>query len=240
MNPAIVMTSIMAISIIIAMSYRVTDNIIHEVNGIVIITLFALHNVINRKWYKSIGKGRYDIYRVLCTTVNILIVLMILILIINGVLLPRTIVPFIDAGESMLPKRMHTFAAYWLFILISIHMGLYWRKVYNSLKLRLNRAILIFIRLSAFLVAVCGIYASLSRQVGARLIMYHSFDFHDPSEPAIYFILSNFVIMWLYAFSAYYLSRLPIKARKTAKEKTDVIPNHAIYNTIRSKLWMKN
>ena len=42
-----------------AYAYRITGDAAHEWIGICVFALFIAHNIINRKWYKSIFKGAY-------------------------------------------------------------------------------------------------------------------------------------------------------------------------------------
>jgi hypothetical protein len=51
----------MTILMLVAMAYRITGNTIHEVVGVFLFVLFIVHNILNRRWYKAIAKGKYKI-----------------------------------------------------------------------------------------------------------------------------------------------------------------------------------
>jgi hypothetical protein len=39
---------------LIAMAYYITGNLVHEVVGVVVLLLFIVHNILNRRWYRAI------------------------------------------------------------------------------------------------------------------------------------------------------------------------------------------
>jgi len=47
------------------MAYRFNGNTFHEVAGISLFVLFIVHNILNRRWYKTIFRGKMNICRIL-------------------------------------------------------------------------------------------------------------------------------------------------------------------------------
>lgn len=43
-----------------ALAFRITGAELHEILGLAAVAAFALHNVLNRAWYRSLGRGRYN------------------------------------------------------------------------------------------------------------------------------------------------------------------------------------
>lgn len=215
--------TVMPIFIIIAMSYRITGNIFHEINGIFLVLLFMVHNIFNYKWYKSIGKLKKTPYNNITLAVNIAAAIFVIILIASGVMLSRTIFSFTDEGEGIFIKRIHTFAAYWFFILVSIHIGMHGKRVYNLLpsSVRNNR----FTKIAPAAIVIYGIYVSFKRDIGARLIMYFSFDFWDESRLALWFFMENIAVMSLYAIIAFYMSNALKNRNKYMKLKKEPLGN---------------
>ncbi len=39
------------------------DDKVHQILGMALIALWAVHIALNRRWYESLGKGRYNPYR---------------------------------------------------------------------------------------------------------------------------------------------------------------------------------
>lgn len=62
----------MTVLMLIAMAYYITGNMIHEVVGVVVLILFIAHNLLNRRWYKAILKGKHNIPRILQIGINLL------------------------------------------------------------------------------------------------------------------------------------------------------------------------
>lgn len=63
---------VMAVLMIGVMSYQATGSLLHEVCGVLLLLLFVLHNILNRTWYRNLGKGRYSTFRGMMLTVNVL------------------------------------------------------------------------------------------------------------------------------------------------------------------------
>ena len=54
------------------MAYQVTGEVAHEWIGIGMTVLVIVHQILNRKWYGAVFKGKYNAYRILTTVVNVL------------------------------------------------------------------------------------------------------------------------------------------------------------------------
>lgn len=55
----------------ILMGYSLVSELYHEVIGISIGVLYAVHIVLNRKWFVSLFKGKYTVRRVVTLIVNL-------------------------------------------------------------------------------------------------------------------------------------------------------------------------
>ena len=65
----------MTILLLCLMAYQVTGEQAHEWIGMGMTLLVIIHQVLNRKWYAAIFTGIYNAYRILTTTVNVLLLL---------------------------------------------------------------------------------------------------------------------------------------------------------------------
>lgn len=63
---------LMVILMIIVMSYQAVGNLFHEVAGVVLLVLFLVHNILNRKWYQNMARGKYSVFRKTMLAVDIL------------------------------------------------------------------------------------------------------------------------------------------------------------------------
>lgn len=73
----IIIDTLMVALLPLLMAYSLIGEDIHEILGICMFVLFKAHNVINRKWWTSIFKGKYNSARFLNTAVNLLLVVFI-------------------------------------------------------------------------------------------------------------------------------------------------------------------
>ena len=65
----------MTILLLCLMAYQVTGEALHEWIGIGMTVLVIIHQLLNRKWYGALFKGKYNPYRIITTVVNIALLL---------------------------------------------------------------------------------------------------------------------------------------------------------------------
>ena len=65
----------MTVLLLCLMAYQVTGEALHEWIGIGMTALVIIHQILNRKWYGAIFKGKYNPYRIVTTVVNIALLL---------------------------------------------------------------------------------------------------------------------------------------------------------------------
>ena len=51
-------------------NYLFPADIVHEILGVGLFVLWALHIILNRRWYGAIFRGKYNPYRVMQTFIN--------------------------------------------------------------------------------------------------------------------------------------------------------------------------
>lgn len=201
---------VMTVLMLVAMAYRITGNTIHELAGVSIVVLFLIHNLLNRRWYQTLLKGKYNVFRILRTTANLLLLITMAVLMISGVLISRTVFAFLPVSGGMLARQMHILAVYWLFILASIHLGLHWGSIINTVRTITgfagsNRVRTGVLRVLVILIAIFGVHASLERDIGSKLILYYTYDYWDTNKPTLIFFAEYLSIMGLYICGAYYV-----------------------------------
>ena len=65
----------MSVLLLLLMAYQVTGEALHEWIGMGMTVLVIVHQILNRRWYGALLKGKYNAYRVLTTVINILLLL---------------------------------------------------------------------------------------------------------------------------------------------------------------------
>ncbi|BBB92555.1 MAG TPA: DUF4405 domain-containing protein [Methylomusa anaerophila] len=204
---------IMTVLILIAMACRLTGTTIHELLGVSLFVLFAIHNILNWRWYKSLLKGRYNTLRIFHTVVNLLLLITILALLLSGVMLSRTVFAFLNLNGGLFARKLHMLFTYWGFILISVHLGMHWGMIMDAVRKKAkltsaNRSRTLALQIMAVLLALYGVYAFFSREIGAKLILYYTFDFWNYDQsPAIFFV-DYLSIMGLCVCVTYYTVKL--------------------------------
>ena len=64
MSVKTVIDILMAVLLMLLMSYQITGELAHEWLGMAMVTLVIVHQIFNRKWYGVLLKGRYNLYRI--------------------------------------------------------------------------------------------------------------------------------------------------------------------------------
>ena len=181
--------SLMAVLMIAAMSYQATGNLFHEAAGVVFLLLLLAHNVINRKWYRSIPRGKYTLYRKVLLAVNVLTFAVMLTAMGTGIYISRGLFgALLGMREGYLLRPVHVAAGAWGTILVSIHAGLHIR-----LPGRKGPAF----AAAGLVLAVCGIWAFLALDMGSRLVFQDTAMYWRAPSPVLF--LANGAVMALFA-----------------------------------------
>lgn len=209
----LVIDVVMTVLLILAMSFRLTGSMPHEVIGISLFVLIVIHNILNRRWYKSIPNGKHNPVRILSTSVNLLFLAAMTVLFVSAAFISHIVSGFIYLDGSFFIRQIHVLSAYWGFVLMSIHIGMHGRMIMLSVRKKFsiidsNRICIIAMRFIALAVTVYGIKSSFDRQMGSKLIMYYSFDITNADESAGWTLVSYLSIMGVYIIGTYYILKL--------------------------------
>ncbi len=204
------------------MAYSLIGEDIHEILGICMFVLFIAHHVINRKWWASIFKGKYNAARFLNTAVNLLLAVFMLLQPVSEILLSKHILKEVTiSGTASTMRTIHMTLAYWGFIMMSFHLGLHIRTVSAKLKGKMNKAVKCTIAVLFLLIAAYGVYAFIHRGIADYLFMKVMFAFFDFSESRVLFLLDYAAIMVLAAEVAYWIQKLLLLIGKRKKKAGD-------------------
>ena len=98
----------MTVLMLCLMAYQVTGEAAHEWIGIGMTVLVIVHQILNRRWYGAIFKGRYTAYRFLSTAVNILLLLSFALTAFCGMSMSGHAVPFLyGMADISFARKMH-------------------------------------------------------------------------------------------------------------------------------------
>ena len=195
----IVTDVLMTISLLLLMPYSLLSETAHEWIGMAMLILFIFHHVLNRRWIKSVVKGKYKPLRIIQTLLVVVMLLLMLGSMASGILLSTHIFKDINiAGTSMAARQVHMFCAYWGF---AVTMA---GKLFKEPSVLRKWGA----RLIALVVAGYGIFAFHKRQIGEYLLMKMHFVFYDYTENVMFFMLDYLAVMILIAVAGYYISML--------------------------------
>lgn len=205
---------IMTILVVLAFAYPLTGNTVHELIGFVVLGFFLVHNLaINSRWYATLFKGKYNARRIASIAINLLVLLTIVTLVVSGVVNSRLIGAALGIEEDVLPREIHTTAAYWFLVLMSIHLGMHWRMVMAEARKFFGGSAggnlrPVLLRCATAVVAAYGVRASLERNLYAKLVAYYSFDFWDSDGSlmaAIVYLAHYVAIIGVYVSLTHYV-----------------------------------
>ncbi len=201
---------VMIALMLVAMAYPITGNTIHELVGILMFVLFIVHNILNRRWYQTVLKGKNDVLRVLNAAVNLLLLVTMVTLIVSAVPVSRTVFAFIPVNGGMIARQIHVLAAYWVFILMSVHLGMHWGMIIGAVSKMTgitdtNHIRTMALRIMTALIAVYGVHAFFDRDVGSKLILYYTYSYWNFDESAMFFFTDYLSIMGFCICVTYYV-----------------------------------
>ena len=108
------------------MAYQVTGEMAHEWIGMGMTVLVIIHQILNRKWYGALFKGKYNPYRTVTTILNILLLLGIALTAFCGMSMSGYAVPFLyGMAPVSFVRRMHLSMSHWCFVLMGLHLGMH-------------------------------------------------------------------------------------------------------------------
>lgn len=213
----------MTVLMLIAMAYYITGNMIHEVVGVVVLILFIAHNLLNRRWYKAILKGKHNIPRILQIGINLLFLVTMVLMMISAVLISSDLFPFIPINNDMTLRQIHVQTAYWGFIIMAVHIGLSWGMIINSVRRMTgitgtSHIRTIALRILAVLIVAYGVHSSIEGEMGSKLFTYNPFGwFNDDST--IRFLIDHLSIMGIYIAGTHYALKFIQRQERKAVQK---------------------
>ena len=193
-------------------NYFFESTAVHEVLGVILFVLWAVHITLNRRFFLSLFKGRYNVFRILQVVVNCGILLCAIFLMVSGIMLSNHVFAFlgIESGASF-ARMAHLLASHWYYVFMSLHIGLHVSLIAKRLGLAgafKSRAVLIATRVVAALVAGYGIYAFVIRGLWKYMFLQQSFFFFDAERGYALFFAEYVAIVVLFAVAVHYVAKL--------------------------------
>ncbi len=188
------------------------------------VVLVAAHNAFNRRWYGSIPQHR----RVAGAMLNLLfggaLLATMLVLLLSSVLVSRTVFGFLGQEGGATARQVHLAAAHWAVLILSIHLGMRWPLIMQTVRGQLclaphNRMRTAALRLLTATIALYGVHISSTMVFGSKLFLIDVMDMWDFNGEAMAFFLNFGSIMGLYITLSHYTTlRLRGRAHSAGRE----------------------
>lgn len=202
--------------LLLALAYWWQPNIVHEVLGAVLFALLCAHVFWNRRWFQALPKGRYDLRRSFTAFIHIGLLAGMLVLLITGLTISQTLFRFLDFSDAMILREAHWFSAYWVMVLVGLHLGLNIKRVVTWLRLapQVAGCRRILLRSSAVLIAAGGIQSSYAMELGTKLSFGYSVNFWDfDNDPMLFFVHWSAIIGFYALVAAMILKLLTVRTK---------------------------
>ena len=204
-----ILDAAMVLLLPLLMAYSLIGEAFHEVAGTLMLVLFILHHWLNRKWWKSLFRGKYSPQRVFQTALNLLLLLFMICQPLCGILMSKHLYTFLPTdGVSSVVRAIHLPLANWGFVLMSLHAGTHLGAMLP--KGRKKAAVLGCLGA----VSLYGAYAFVKRQIPAYMFLKLPFVFFDYSEPRVFFLADYLAVMILFTMLGYGIMMLLKVSRK--------------------------
>ncbi|RVL95612.1 DUF4405 domain-containing protein [Sinorhizobium meliloti] len=192
-----------------AMAYYAFDNATHEIIGTAMFLLLIAHNIFNRRWYGTIGRGRPTARRMITKTINLSLLFTIVLLVATSLMISQTVFNFLPLTGTLTIRQSHILVAYVALLIVGLHLGLHWPMLAGLVRSRYGsstgtRRWIYIHRSVAMAVAAVGVYALYAQDVGSKLLMQHTFEFSDLQKSVPMFIILHLAIVGLFACLAHY------------------------------------
>ena len=190
-------------------AYLFPDNIVHEILGVSLFVLWAVHVTLNHRWYSALFRGQYNARRVMQTVINCGILICVIFLMISGIILSNHIFTFLEIEIGLgFARTAHLLASHWYFLFMSLHIGLHVEMLAGKIKVPREGVPAIILRVVFILISLYGIYAFVTRGIWRYLLLQQQFFFFDFERGYILFALDYISIIILFATAVHYLNKL--------------------------------
>ena len=189
----------MTVFLLCLMAYQVTGEVLHEWIGIGMTVLVIIHQILNRKWYSALFKGKYNAYRGLAAAVNILLLCSFALTAFCGMSMSGYAVPFLyGMAPVSFTRQMHLSLSHWAFVLMGLHLGLHIPAMAAGLKLNDKTKTL----LTCVFTCIGGIGLWLFLQSGIQNYLFFRvpFAFLDYEKAGVLVFLENLLMLSFWGF----------------------------------------
>ena len=210
----------MTVLLLCLMAYQVTGEMAHEWIGMGMTVLVIVHQILNRKWYRALVRGKYNPYRSITTVLNILLIASFALTAFCGMSMSSYAVPFLyGIAPVSFVRRMHLSMSHWAFVLMGLHLGMHIPAMTAGLKLTdRTKAILACVFTC---IGGIGLWLFLRNGMSNYLFFRLPFAFLDYEKAGWLVYLENLLMLSFWVFIGTQTALVCRKAARKAEAKGD-------------------
>lgn len=207
--------------LMVALAYYWLDNPTHEWIGLGLFGLLLAHNVLNRRWYRTVPRQRRgDLPGLFDKAMTLTLLLLMAVLLVTSVVVSQSVFGFLAIDDGFTARQLHAFAAYWALVLVALHIGIRWQRVMNAVRDALglsanHRLRTLALRVLAAVLALHGLQSAVALGIGPKLTLQMSLEWWDfEASTAGFFLACLSFIALIASLSHYGLSGLRALPRR--------------------------
>lgn len=167
--------------LLFAFAYFWQGNAAHEWAGAAIFLLLVVHNLFHRRWFAGLAKGQCARRDPFNTALTMVLLAGMLALLASSLLISETLFAGLRLEDDFIARQIHAGIAYWLLLIVAVHLGLRWpllmgvaRKLLGIARPNALRALVL--RLLTLGIAVQGLFSAQVLDLRSRLLFQMSLD----------------------------------------------------------------
>lgn len=176
---------------------------------------YLCYQIINRRWYSSLFKGRYTASRVFQTVLNLALLAFMLLQPVSGILMSKHLYTFLPTFPvSAYARQIHMAFAYWGYVLICMHAGLHMVAPIKRLHAK-SKGLCMLIGVLTLGISIRGIFTFVNRGFVRYMTGKVAFAFFDYSEPRVFFFFDYVAVMILFMMIGFGCFSILAKERRS-------------------------
>ena len=181
------------------MAYQGMGEAAHEWLGMSMTALVIVHQILNRRWYGAMLRGKYTAYRIVSTCVNVLLLISFALTAFCGMAMSNYAVPFLYGIVRVSFVRVtHLSMSHWSFVLMGLHLGLHVPVMLQKLKLKERTRRILSVVCAG--IAGVGLWLFFKNGMPNYLFFRVPFAFLDYEKAGTLVLLENVVMLLFWAF----------------------------------------
>lgn len=223
-----IVDAVMSVLLLCLMAYQVTGEVLHEWIGTGMTILVVIHQILNRKWYSALFKGKYTAYRVLTAAISILLLCSFALTAFCGMSMSGHAVPFLyGMAPVSFERQTHLSMSHWAFVLMGLHLGMHIPAMTAGLKLKDKTKTLLACAFAC--IGGVGLWLFLRSGIPNYLFFRVPFAFLDYDKAGALVFLENLLMLSLWGFVGTQAALICRNtASKAGKKNNPLLPAAAV------------